>query len=269
MPTLEDIQRQMASAICGCEDSELHDSIESDGIDVEARLRIYRNHALVTLTEALKAIFPVVCRLVDERFFVYAAHEFMRDNPPTEPRLAHYGANFPEFLAAFPACRNLVYLPDVARLEWAVNAALHADAAFSLDRSALTAVSPAQAPNLVLALHPSWRLLVSRWPIDRIWRANQLDGQSDQAIDLDAGGVRLEVYRRRDRIVVAALESAGYAFRAALAGGARLEAAVDAALAVDPLFDLALTLRLMFEAGLIVGCDLASPAVTATQGKEK
>jgi Putative DNA-binding domain len=269
MPTLDNLQHQMAAAICGCEEPELLGSIESDGIDVEARLRIYRNHALVTLTEALKASFPAVCRLVDERFFAYAAHDFIRANPPTEARLTHYGAQFPSFLAAFPACRELVYLPDVARLEWAVNTALHADATFSLDRSALRSVSPAQAPNLVLALHPSWQMLESRWPIDRIWRANQSDGEIDGTIDLDAGGVRLEVYRLRDRIVVAAIEPAGYAFRAALARGNRLEAAVDAALGVDPLFDLALTLRLMFEAGLIVGCDLATPTVTNTQGKEE
>jgi len=269
MPTLEDIQRHMASAICGCEEPDLLASIESDGIDVEARLRIYRNHVLVTLTEALKAIFPVACRLVDERFFAYAAHEFIRATPPTEPRLAHYGAHFPNFLAAFPACRELVYLADVARLEWAVNAALHADTAFSLDRSALTSVSPAHAPNLVLALHPSWQLQESRWPIDRIWRTNQPDEETDQTIDLDAGGVRLEIYRRRDRIVVTTVDPAGYAFRAALARGTRLEAAVDAALGVDPLFDLTLTLRLMFEAGLIVGCDLATPIVTATQGQEE
>src|SRR5207244_6191634 len=120
-------------------------------------------------------------------------------------RLARYGAHFPNFLAAFPACRELVYLPDVARLEWAVNAALHADAAFSLDRSALRSVSPAQAPNLVLALHPSWQLLESRWPIDRIWRANQPDEETDRTIDRPRSEEHTSELQSPDKLVCRSL----------------------------------------------------------------
>ena len=42
------------------------------GIAPERRIQVYRNNRLITLGEALKATFPVVCRLVDERFFDYA-----------------------------------------------------------------------------------------------------------------------------------------------------------------------------------------------------
>lgn len=259
MPSLERVQRRICAAIVGGADLELLSIIDPDGIASAARLQIYRNHAFLTLSEALKAIYPVVCRLVDERFFSYAAHEYLRDTLPATPCLVEYGASFADFLAAFPACRGVPYLADVARLEWAVNGALNAEAASALAVDRLRAVAPDDAPGLRLTLHPSHRLLVSPWPVDRIWSANQPDAGPDAEVDLDAGGARLEVFRRGDRVAIAALSPASHAFRAAVAAGARLDAAVEAALAHDPLFDLPLTLRGLFDLGLITGCSPAGP----------
>ena len=55
------------------------------GSDPAARLAIYRHHVSATLTEALEATYPVVVRLVDRRFFAYAADQFIRRHPPTGP----------------------------------------------------------------------------------------------------------------------------------------------------------------------------------------
>jgi hypothetical protein len=245
MLKLDQLQRRMGSAISGRQEPELLALIESDGIEPEARLQIYRNHATLTLTEALKASFPVVCRLVDERFFAYAAHEYIGETFPSQPWLAEYGESFPDFLASFPACRDLVYLADVARLEWAINLALHADEAKPLDRSALTSA------DIVLALHPSLQLVVSRWPIERIWRANQTDGDPETPINLDAGGVRLLVYRHGDRVIVSGIDESTFAFLDAIARGEPLAKAVQTAIFVAPVFDPTATLRLLFEEGLI------------------
>src|SRR5713226_3580259 len=135
MLTLDQLQSRMCSAVRGRYEPKLISLIESEGTAPEVRLRIYRNHANLTLTEALKATYPVVCRLVDERFFAYAAHEYVGATLPSGPCLSEYGASFPDFLATFPACRNLVFLSDVARLEWAFNLALHAAEAKPLGRS--------------------------------------------------------------------------------------------------------------------------------------
>ena len=63
--------------------------------------------AALLLAEALKANFPATASMVDERFFAYAAAEFLRRHPPRQPRLAEYGRELPEFLAAFePAGRT-------------------------------------------------------------------------------------------------------------------------------------------------------------------
>jgi len=247
MPDLDRLQQLMCSAIRGRHEPELLAMIEEGGLQPEARLQIYRNHVILTLTEALKATFPVVCRLVDERFFRYAAHEYIGESLPSHPCLAEYGGSFPDFLATFPACRELVYLADVARLEWAINRALHAAAADAADRSGLRTSDP------VLMLHPSLQLVASRWPIGRIWRANQPDRDGHEVINLDDGEARVLVFRRDDRVVMIGIEESAYAFLDGIAHGARLEEANRAARRIAPSFNSAGTLDLLFTEGLIVG----------------
>jgi hypothetical protein len=246
MLALDRVQQLMGAAIRGRHEPELLALIEADGLQAEARLRIYRNHAIMTLTEALKATFPVVCRLVDERFFGYAAHEYIGETFPSCPCLAEYGESFPDFLATFPACRDLAYLADVARLEWAVNLAQQAEAAGPAGQAILS------SPDPMLTLQPSVHLVASPWPIDRIWRANQPDGDHDAVIDLDDGGARLLVFRRADRVLITGVEESVYAFLDAIAQGARLGQAITAARRLAPVFDPVATLDFLFEEGLIV-----------------
>ena len=260
MPSLEMLQQDICDAVCGGDDARLSDLIAGDGMDPSARLRIYRNHAVITLTEALKATYPVICRLVGDGFFAYATHEFMREHMPDTPSLARYGGAFPEFLAQFPPCQNLAYLADIARLEWAINEALHAEGVAAITRAHLSGLSAADASRLVLTLHPSLRLLDSPWPIERIWRANQTDGDLDLAIDLDNGGVRLQVHRRGDRVMLKSLTECEFAFLRALANGEPLADAADAALRIDLLFDLTAVLGTLLEEGGVSGFRLAPPS---------
>jgi len=247
------LQQDICDAICGGDDAGISEFVAGDGMDPSARLRVYRNHAVITLTDALKATYPVICRLVGDGFFAYAAHEFIREHMPEKPSLAEYGGAFPDFVAKFPPCGELPYLADVARLEWAINQALHAETADAIMRSDLAAVSAGEAPRLLLSVHPSLKLVESRWPIERIWRANQTDGDPDLTIDLGSGGVRLQVHRRGDRVAVKSLAECEFAFLRALADGEPLGDAADAALRIDLLFDLTVTLGTLLEEGGVAG----------------
>ena len=73
----------------------------------EERIEVYRNNVFASLTDVLEETFPVICRLVDERFFSYAAHEFILAHPPDRPCLSEYGSGFADFLESFPPCREL------------------------------------------------------------------------------------------------------------------------------------------------------------------
>lgn len=143
------------------------------GAPVARRFAIHRNTVSVTLTEALSVAFPVVRALVGEDFFAAAARAFIAKAPPQSPVLADYGADFADFLAAFPPVAELPYLPDMARLERLMLEAYHAADAPAATRSTLAGQSPANAAGIPLARHPAARWLCSPWPVVTLWRMNR------------------------------------------------------------------------------------------------
>lgn len=229
MPTLPEIQEDFRTFILGGPAGRLDEAVVSDRIAPAARLQIYRNHLFTTLIDALALTFPVVRRLVDERFFAYAAHRYIEASPPARPCLFEYGDSFPAFLADFPACQALPYLADVARLEWAINESFHAVDAPALDPQRLAAVLPEHFASLTLTLHPATRLIESSFPVDRIWQANQPDSMTVAPISLDAGPAQVLVLRRGLDVEWRSLDRPRFDFLKALAAGADLAGAVAAA----------------------------------------
>jgi hypothetical protein len=228
---LRELQLGFRAAMLDGDDDAAARHVCDDGIAAGARLAIYRHHVSTSLTAALESTYPVVVRLVDLRFFRFAADRYIRTHPPSSPCLFEYGATLGEFLAGFEPSQQLAYLPDVARLEWAMNVALHAPDAAPIERVALSL-----RPRI--ALHPSVTLLQSPWPVDAIWRANQAGATNDR-VDLNAGGVRLQVWRAGDEVVFRSLSPVEFVLRDAIMRTGSLEAAAGEALAVDAGTDLA------------------------------
>jgi hypothetical protein len=244
MPALRELQASVRAAVLGGDERAAAASVRGDGLGAFARLAVYRHHVFASLTAALQSTYPVVARLVDPRFFAYAADRYIRRQPPAGPCLFEYGGGFADFLARFPATAHLAWLPDVARLEWAMNVALHAAEAEPLARERLRALPAVE-------LHPSVTLLESAWPIDAIWRAQQAQAD-DAAVDLDAGGVRLQVWRAEDEVVFRPLAPADFALRRTLARTGALAEAAEAALAVDPGADLVALVRTLLDEQVLV-----------------
>src|SRR5436190_2108002 len=143
MSSLRELQAGFRAALLAGDERGVAPDVVDDGVNASARLAVYRHHVLTSLSAALEATFPVVCRLVDRRFFGWLADSYVRAHPPAGPCLFEYGADLPEFIAAFPACAPLPWLADVARLEWAMNVALHAPDAVPLEPEALRTLPPA------------------------------------------------------------------------------------------------------------------------------
>ncbi len=251
MLALHEVQAAFRRAILTGDTDTFCALVAADGPAPEERLGVYRNNVFASLTAALRETFPAVCRLVDERFFAYCRH------PPESAVLAEYGGRFPDFLAGFAPCRELVYLADVARLEWLMNVAANAAHANPIAAMTLADVVAEDAPRLTLQLHPSFGFVASRWPIDRIWRANRAEAAAEATIDLAAGGVWLEVSRADANIIMRALDSATFTFRSAAQRGETLARATEVALVADPAFDLCRALPALFLDGAIIAVSLA------------
>lgn len=254
MPTLADIQAAFRRALLDEAEEGALAALVEDG---PARIAVHRNTIFASLSDVLRDTFPAVCRLVDERFFAYAAHEFIRRHPPRRAVLAEYGDGFAEFLAEFPPCRELAYLADVARLEWLMRRAATAADAAPLAAGSLAGLAPDETPRLRLGLHPSLGFLASPWPVDRIWRANRRGEIAEPAISLAEGGVLIEVSRRDGEVLMRLLDDALFAFRRRLSKGGTLEQAASAALVADPCFDLAAALSALFAEGAVHELTLA------------
>jgi hypothetical protein len=250
IPTLLELQMQLRQAVLGGDAAEIAPLIRADELNPAARLGIYRNHAFATLGAVLEGTFPVVCRLVDRRFFAFAAHEYLRGHPPRSRCLVEYGADFADFIAGFEPCKDLPYLADVARFEWALNIAAMTGEARPLPIETLAGVPPEKAAYLGLRLQPSLSYLLSSWPIDAIWQAHQ---ESEvPPIDLTRGSASLEIRRSGEGVVWRPLNPASFAFRRSLADGLAFAAAIAEANFTDPAFEIAPELHQILADGLVV-----------------
>lgn len=235
-----------------------------DGQPSEKRFAVYRNNVVVGLIETLKAAYPVVHRLVGEQFFVAMARLYVMAEPPTSPIMLDYGAGFPDFIVRFEPAAILTYLPDVARLERAWAEAYHAAEASPLPPSILAHLPPGDIPTLRLALHPSVRIVRSTFPIVNIWEAN-VSGSDAGSIDLDVGGDDALITRPEAEVEIRRLPAGAAAFMEALRAGSPIIEAMKKSLSCSPRFDVAVALRGMIEANVIVGYDgqLARPVEAA------
>lgn len=225
-----------------------------DGEPSARRFSVYRNNVFVGLTDALRAGFPCVVRLVGDEFFAAMARVFAAARPPSSPVLLHYGAEFPDFIASFAPAASLPYLADVARIERAATEAYHEREAVSLTPSALADVPPDKAALLRFRLHPSVRLVRSPLPAFTIWRMNVADG-TPAPVDLSEAQDTM-VLRPGAEVDVRQVLAASYDFVAALGQGLTLSQAMETTLATNGDFDLSENLRELIQMGAFVGFEL-------------
>ena len=255
---LRDLQSAFVHALLA-DDGAASDPSLASGPDVPSRLAIYRNAVFAHYRRALQSSYPVVARLVGLPFFNAAVDAFVRARPSTSGDLNVYGDRFGDFLQGYPPAATLPYLPEVARLEWAMDEALRAadvseaPAAVLTELAAFAAVAPEQLSRLRMRLHPSCRLLVSAYPTLRIWQANQALDAGDEFIDVAQGGDALLIHRDGNRVAIDRIAPSACAFLMALRDGRDLDAAMDAAEDIDPDFDLENALRSHIAMGIIVG----------------
>lgn len=183
---------------------------------------VYRRTILATWRGALAGQFPVVERLVGPAFFGEAARRYGLAHPSVSGNLHDYGARFASFLASHGPAQSLAYLPDVARLEWALHEAFHAPHAPPFDRDALAAVAPEDYPDLRFRLDPAVRLVGSPHPVLALWEANQ--PTRDGTPDATEGPARVLVFRDAEVAWPEALESDAFSFLEACNRGETLEA---------------------------------------------
>ena len=260
VPALHELQRAVFRSLVEHDDGDATAHIRADGLAAADRLSIYRNTFYGTLTNALRLSYPAVHRLVGADFFEASAQKFIEGEPPRGAYLDEYGAGFPDFLALFPAAVSVPYLPDVARLEWAVSGALHAPDATPLDVAALCAVGEGDHDRVRFVPHPSLSLVRASYPADTIWRAVlEQDSPTLGSVDLADAPIWLLIQRLPTGIDVRRLSEPAWRFASALRAGQPLNEAVDVASGVD----VSALLAEHLAAGRFIAFNIMEPAAAA------
>ena len=250
MLDLAALQSAMTQALFTGSLADIEDEFDGACANPARRFAIYRNNMFLSLTAHLRTVFPVTAKLGDERFFSYAAHQFILRQPPRESRLVLYGEDFPSFLARFPSCRHTPILAQMAALEWAIHKSLTSEQMPFLEPSDMGQLSG----EAMIELQPSLQFVLSRWPLLGLW-AHEAERQRP----LVRKASRYAVIRHDDDIRIFELEPARFSFWRSLVKGNSVEMAATRALARDPLFNLVDEIFFLFRNRLVTGIGPAEP----------
>lgn len=221
--------------------------------DLVSRFAVYRNNVAVARIGAFRDLFPVCRRLVGDEFFDAVVRAHLAERPPTSPIVAEWGSDFPDWLAGHETTRAFEWLADVARLEATWTRAHHAAEARPMALERLGDFAPQALLAARATLHPSLGLVASSQPIGAIWAMHQGEGKPEPVAIVAPETVL--VLRPEAEVLVEVIDPADAAWIAALAAGATLIEATEAALAVDRGFDLGSRLVALVRLGAVV--DLA------------
>lgn len=204
----------------------------------EERLAIYRGNLVATWDKTLAAAYPVLRELVGAEFFGGLAREYGMAHPSEDADLNRFGATFAQFLESCAHVAEYPYLPDMARLEWALHRA-H----FAADVEAIGAAdlgAPEQLESARFKLHPACALLASEWAVVQLWQAHQPGGIAFP--EQMAEPSHALVARPKWKAELVAIGAAAHAALSELASGGTFGEGLDAAFDIDEEFDVAANL---------------------------
>jgi len=232
-------------------------AIDSSVISAQGLMGIYQNSVIANITQALSLTYPVIEKLVGEDFFRATCRRFISNHWPKSANMDDYGAQFPEFLANFEHAKHLLYLNDVACLEWAFHQSSLADDAQITDWSTLVQVTEILQLQFVLA--PSVKLIHSIFPIDKIWQLNQEQTSSDIELNLKSDDVqnstdtRLVVFRKDLKTVILPITAGEFLLLDAFKGGQVFGQAIVLATEIQADISMDDSLKKFIELGILSG----------------
>lgn len=232
MSRLAEIQGRFADGVLRGGDGILGD-LEDDGRQA-SRFEVYRNNTYASILAVLADAFPTVQALLGEALFTRLGTAFIRNAPSHANHLLDYGAELPDFIARSEPLADRPWLVDVARLDWARNAAYGAADAVPMTADALQGLAADRLLALRPALIPSATLLASDWPVHAIWM--QPEALRDGPVQ--PRGQAVLVARPAMQVETSLLHPAELALLQTLRDGGSLGDAAIAAQQTDPAFDL-------------------------------
>lgn len=214
MLKLQAIQERFLDAVLRREMRDHKYINNGDIIPSPERLNVYRANIFSNHLLALTDTYPVCKKLVGENYFRQLADSYLWAYPPKVQDLNEYGGYFAEHLEYLVTSRadaaNLPFLPDMARLEWAVYQSRRAKIDPAFDFCGLDRLSEKQRSEVMFTLSASLSLLSSKYPIHLIWESNSDGLKPSHQINLDQGECNLVIWSIAWRPMLRAVEWSKY-----------------------------------------------------------
>jgi len=220
---LLELQRQMCGAVRGQEVPDLTGLHYPAHLPPGHPLSVYRNNHRLSLAAALGATFPTVAGIIGADAMEMVAGRFMTLHPPRQPCVAEYGSDFAGYLQGAALADDLPYLPDLARLDWALNRARIAPETAPFTAQELAALSPDQLGDLQVAPHPSLTLLASDFALPQLYQS--VHGPAPKMASVLGQTSRLMIWSRLGDARFAVVGADAFAGAQALAQGVCLSEA--------------------------------------------
>jgi len=183
--SLEDLQNRLSESILLNNIEPIKKSISLEEKKIETRLKIYQTNFILSLTDSLRAIYPVVERLVGKEFFIFLSKSYIKKHPPKKPNLNIYGNQMSDFISNFAECKNVPYLSDISKLEWARHIAYFSKEVESISIKALEKIPKKNLEEITLTIHPSATLIKSKFPVFHIWELNQKENSNFSDVNIN------------------------------------------------------------------------------------
>ena len=222
-------------------------------------LQVYRANAEVLALRSLLASYPVVHQLIGDDTFALLARDVWHHAPPKRGDVAQWGGDLAALISSIPQLAEEAYLPDVARIEWALHqAATAADA--QIDLTSLALLTQPDPDALTLQLAPGTTVLHSPHPAASVVTAHLYASPAFDEVGVKWRAHTPEsalVWRQGLRPMVASCPQADALFVHSLLHGGSLVTALEASSAAsDASFDFNLWLPQAAHNGLLLGARL-------------
>lgn len=230
----------------------------TNGSDARVRFDVYRNNVWSSWVQALVETYPVLHRVMGDAAFRDMALLYVREQPPSDVVLAHYGQGVADFLqrlvlgSSANAAKSAGWWPDVARLEYARVQSFHAADGPALSTLTLEDLlsRPQVLHDVVFTFQPCVQVVHPEWSVSRVWMAYEQDAVT-RPVECQPAPESVLICRDVWDVVMVRITSASGQFLGRLRQGDTLGGAAHAALAQDALFDLSTTLALLLRHGCL------------------
>lgn len=155
-------------------------------LTAEQALGIYQNNTQQSLMALMEQTFPVCAKLVGETCFNSLAHDYVAANPSQDQAIEYYGQYFAAAISAATdhnsSLRKVMYLSDMARVEWQINRAYFAANKLEFDFNLFADIAASQRTQIRFMMAPGVAVVKLHWPIVRLWQMHQPGYKVEQIV---------------------------------------------------------------------------------------